>query len=349
MSMDSDELVPNAVFTVDEAPDKERFDVWKESISCVFDVEAATDIRKGEFNATVDAHILGPVMLARTQTHQQKWTRSSFNIARDGMDHYMLQLFEHGQMAYEDSDGTTYVPQQGLVLYDLSQESVSQTDNFTNLSLIIPRTMLEGALKSPDDQHLRTLHSSEPMVALLRDHMQSLKRQAANMTVSQSMEIAPATIGLVGACLNASISDTPNGLEGVNTALSVMVKRYIENHLLDSNMTPDNIAKAAGISRSKLYQLFEPLGGVSSYIKERRLRRALSLLVDPHQKHRTILEVALDVGFASDSDFSRSFKRRYGVSPRDARSLGLPGLTAGQGDNEALDRRYEQWIRNLSL
>src|SRR3546814_17333744 len=68
---------------------------WRHSIAAIFDVEAAHDV-VGDFHATIDSHLLGPLMLARTCTKRQQWIRSSRTIARDSMDHYMVQLFESG-------------------------------------------------------------------------------------------------------------------------------------------------------------------------------------------------------------------------------------------------------------
>ncbi|MCP4205347.1 MAG: helix-turn-helix domain-containing protein [bacterium] len=56
--------------------------------------------------------------------------------------------------------------------------------------------------------------------------------------------------------------------------------------------------------------LGETLG---QFVKRLRLERALRML--SHQQHRSLTEIALACGFASSSDFSRSFKQRYGVRP----------------------------------
>lgn len=34
-----------------------------------------------------------------------------------------------------------------------------------------------------------------------------------------------------------------------------------------------------------------------------------------HDRHRSLTEIALECGFGSSSDYSRSFKKRYGVPP----------------------------------
>ncbi|WP_193172632.1 helix-turn-helix domain-containing protein [Nisaea nitritireducens] len=341
--------VPNAVFHLDDVAGKERYDLWKDSIACIFDVDSEKDVRDESFTAQVDANMFGPVMVARTQSLGQSWKRTPSIMARDGMDHYMVQLYERGQMQWEDSSGLRELPEKGLVIFDLAREMASRTNDFANISLIIPRDMLEGALKSQNDQHLRTLSGEEPMVKLLRDHMMSLKALASQMSHRQAIEIAPATVGLTAACLNAAIDqEAPSQTAGVAMAQLTMIRRFIEANLSESDLSAEWIARRVGASRSKLYQLFDVFGGVGAYIRDRRLRRALLALTDERSKHRPIYDIALASGYTSDAAFSRAFRTRYGIAPRDVRNKKWQAESMHRLTDE-LDRRYERWLHHLSV
>ena len=342
--------VPHAHFRLDDAPRKERYDLWRDSISCIFEVEAERDIRAdGDFTAEIDAHMFGTVMLARTQTLEQRWARTPALMARDGMDHYMIQLYERGDMLWETSAGPRSFPKDGLVIFDLAQQVQTRTDNFANLSLFIPRAMLEERLKSAGDQHLRVLTGDEPMVQLLRDHMCSLKGLAERMTVRQAVEIAPATVGLAAACLNAAISqDDPDQPSGVAMARLTVVRRFIEQSLANPSLSSDWLAGQVGMSRSTLYQLFEAYGGVAKYIRDRRLRRALLTLTDRSKAHYSVYDLTLMSGYASDAAFVRAFRQRYGVTPMDVRQAGMVRHGATR-DTPGVDRRHEEWVHRLSV
>lgn len=345
-----DASVPHAHFKLDGVPEKERFDLWRESISCVFEVEADKEVRSDNFHAEIDANMFGSVMLARTRTLQQRWERSPRLMARDGMDHYMIQLYEKGDMLWETKTGTQTFPTDGLVIFDLAQTVVSRTNNFTNISLFIPRTMLEEQLASADDQHLRVLTGEEPMVQLLRDHMSSLKALSHRMTARQAVEIAPATVGLASACLNAAISpDTPDQASGVKFAKLTWARRFIEANLGDPGLSVAVICRKMGISRTKLYELFESFGGIGSYIRDRRLRQALIALTDKACAHHSIYDIALTACYESDAAFVRAFRRRYGVTPNDVRQAGFVRSTQGRRDLPCLDRRHEDWVRHLTI
>lgn len=339
--------VPRAVFSVDDVPEHERFEVWKESISCIFDVDADADTRREDFFAAVDASMFGPVMVARTTSRGQRWERSSSTIARDGMDHYMIQLYETGGQRLSTGGAELEQPIGGLLVYDLSRTVEARSGTFTNLSLIVPRGMLAETLVAPDDRHMQSLSAAEPMVAMLRDHMLSLTRLSPRMSAAQAAAVVPATVALTAACLNTSGHRAPAAAAGVAFASMLAARRLIDDHLGDERLTPDWLARRLGVSRAKLYRMFEPVGGIAQYIRDRRLQRAMLELRDEEFRQHPIYEIALRAGFGSETTFGRAFRQRYGITPRDVRHGNADVRRAFANDGP--DRRYEDWLHHLAV
>ena len=73
-----------------------------------------------------------------------------------------------------------------------------------------------------------------------------------------------------------------------------------------------------GVSRSALYRVFEQQGGVARYILDRRLTAAHRVLCDADETRR-VGEIGAAFGFASDQEFSRAFRNRFGYRPSDIR------------------------------
>ncbi|NGN96536.1 AraC family transcriptional regulator [Grimontia sp. S25] len=96
------------------------------------------------------------------------------------------------------------------------------------------------------------------------------------------------------------------------------VVHYIEQNF-ERNLAIEEIASVAGMSASTLHEHFKQVTTVSpmQYVKSLRLHKARSLLSSGYQ----VAEVCYEVGYSSPSQFSREFKRYFGFTPSEARSL----------------------------
>lgn len=83
--------------------------------------------------------------------------------------------------------------------------------------------------------------------------------------------------------------------------------------------TLNALAKQAGYSKEHFGVQFRKYFGVSSmaYLMELRLRNAARLLMDPEKR---VGEISQMVGFDDPFYFSRQFRKRFGVSPRQWRA-----------------------------
>jgi AraC family transcriptional regulator len=88
---------------------------------------------------------------------------------------------------------------------------------------------------------------------------------------------------------------------------------YVESHLGDGVALSD-LARLVGYSPAHLARAFKTSFGVSpyQYVLRRRVERAKALLRD---RSRSIAEVALACGFATQSHFTAAFKARTGDTP----------------------------------
>jgi len=93
---------------------------------------------------------------------------------------------------------------------------------------------------------------------------------------------------------------------------------YIESHL-NSELSLDTIAEAAGASRFHLSRAFASTTGSSlaGYMRARRLSEAAKALVEGAPD---ILAVALDAGYGSHEAFTRAFRQHFGLTPEQLRS-----------------------------
>ena len=91
------------------------------------------------------------------------------------------------------------------------------------------------------------------------------------------------------------------------------VTDFIEAHL-GEDLSLMALAAAAGLGPAHFAQQFRRVAGLSphQYVLRRRVKRAAALL---RLSRRSVAEVALEVGFSSQSHLTAAFRRVYGTTP----------------------------------
>lgn len=84
---------------------------------------------------------------------------------------------------------------------------------------------------------------------------------------------------------------------------------------LASELTPDELARAAGVSERSLYRAFSDFRGMSirAYIQNARMEAARRCLME--RPETPLSEVARQVGYADYTSFWRHYRSRFGDSP----------------------------------
>jgi AraC-like DNA-binding protein len=344
--------LPFSLFTTANLRPRDQFDAWHQSISVIFDTEPLADraVEQG-FNASVRAYHLGALMVTRVDFDGQRFVRDRRKSLLDGLDHYLVQLYATGGLV-GTAEGRERVLRGGDVqILDLSRANTTEAAASATIAVVIPRDTLRMALPGAGDLHGLVLRGDDGAGGLLADHMRSLLARADAITVPDAPAIAQATTDMIGACFHSTAETRARAQTAVELAMLDRIRRHIETNLKASTLDADSLCTVFRLSRTTLYRLFGPLGGVAAYIQERRLARAHVELANPALGHRHIYDIAYDCGFTNEAHFSRVFRRAFGMSPSDARVR--PHLLMADANRldlpEAMPgRAYEDWVRALS-
>ena len=97
---------------------------------------------------------------------------------------------------------------------------------------------------------------------------------------------------------------------------SLRIREYL-SETAANRMTLDDLAERLHLSPSYTSRLFKEVMGRSfaTYVSDLRMERALALLLETESM--TVEELARHVGYSDPAYFSRLFKERTGLSPRD--------------------------------
>jgi AraC-like DNA-binding protein len=127
---------------------------------------------------------------------------------------------------------------------------------------------------------------------------------------------------------SARLSESWRLAGSLQRTLLLRIKHYIDERLADPTLGPGLVAAAFGISTRYLHRLFESEHDtVGQFIRDRRLELCRLHLLDPRFSRYPISTLAFDSGFGDLSGFNRAFKAKYGMSPRQLRTVDRPAAT----------------------
>jgi len=90
---------------------------------------------------------------------------------------------------------------------------------------------------------------------------------------------------------------------------------YIEQNY-SKNLTLDELSKVASFSKYHFHRVFKSITGetLGEFIRRVRLQNSTRKLTTSNQD---ITHIALDLGYETNASFSKAFKKRFGVTPRE--------------------------------
>jgi AraC family transcriptional activator of tynA and feaB len=148
--------------------------------------------------------------------------------------------------------------------------------------------------------------------------MQSTFAEAHGASAATRASVGSAMIELVRGMIEDG--PQPDTQRRPLDALLERVKEFIANNLSRPDLSIALIARRMGCSSRYVFRAFELEGRTpADYLWALRLEKAYEDLQSATEKPRSISDIAFSRGFSSTAHFSRVFRDRYGMTPRDCR------------------------------
>lgn len=332
--------IPHLRFDSRDVPADAAMACWQQSLANSWDLRLADESGLLPFSGRtqmwqMDRMLFGTGVFGPVQIR----TRRERNIRADQMDHYRLILLREGQFDCDADGRQTCLTPGRFVITDMARAEVNQSCS-DSLVLFIPRDQLEDALPRPMDLH--GLAPDNACARMLAEHLAAMETGLPAAAQQEVPGLSKATVSLVA----ASIATTADNAEGARPAVEHVLlrrgRRFIEQRLQDEDLCAADVCGHLRVSRSTLYRLFEPLGGVSQFIKERRLARIHEELGSSAQRP-SISRLAEQYCFKSAAHFSKAFRAQYGYSAREVARFD----SVSAADRAAGADRLNRWLGAL--
>lgn len=312
------ETPPRDLWILDAREQADAAERYRQACAQLFDVTLLEP--DTAFHNRMDGYNLGGVVLARCKGVPQRFDRRYAHIIADTADSVLavLELSSGGWSGIYD--GRPADSGMGAIrLVDMSRPFDMTTAAFETLNLAIPRATLDEQVDHIDF-HGRVVSENTATGRILGAHMRAVWDSIETITTADARPIEK--------MLLASARD------------------FVIGRLADPELSPEAVRQHLGVSRSLLYRVFEPAGGVSAFIQARRLDQAFDEIIRDQSERKTLAEIGYGLGFRSDAHFSRVFRARFGVTPGRLRRLGASARQEGLSALERPDDVFV-WIGSL--
>jgi AraC-like DNA-binding protein len=292
-----------------------EFDLWRSGMSPLFAMDTPDAEARTSFGAQLTSYQFADVAIVSGRSSAANFQRTARHVARSGIDNIALVVYAEGGCALGLEGRAAEVHAGDVCFLDLSRPISIKAPDYESLTLMLPRMALQQHIADLDGLHGQILKRTSPLNAMLVEHLRTLFEAAPLLDATDGRAAANGTAALIAAFAGSSAHGRDTIAQSKSMTSLNAVRHFIEANLDRLDLGPDFICRQFGISRAKLYRVFEPMDGVSHYILQRRLTLAHQLIANPTNAHHRIGAIAARCGFANISVFNRSFRQSYGMSP----------------------------------
>lgn len=306
-------------------------DVWGENVgsnvlSFQFATQGAQEFR-GDFesanflSASVFAMTAGDHAAERTLEH-----------IRHDPDEYLIVTFQIAGMLTLTQDDRRITMSPGQFGLYLSSRPVLLEcyGNYESRSVRIPLDRFTAGFIEAEDFGAMVFDASSGMAPPVLGFLTGLFATDSSLAASTRAHVANHLVSMVEAMLADAHLPDREITRSASEKLLEECMTYIEEHLSDSQLTPQAVAAAAHISARYLQQIFRQSGTTcTNYIRFRRMDRVRSDLANPECALDPIEKLLQRWGVQNPSHFGQVFRRIEGCTPTEfrKRALGAKRIT----------------------
>jgi AraC-like DNA-binding protein len=265
---------------------------------------------------------VGPVRVIDVHNGAGAAVRTSRDVRVDNQDRYAVFLQADGTSMGEQAGRAAQFRPGDLGVVDLSRPMRCRYSSRRVILVTYPKHLCRLRPREVDPFIGTRISGRRGTAALVSGLVRQLPEHLVSDDGAEGRRIGGAVLDLINAGLAAQV-DRPSALspEAHRQELLVRCRGFIEANLADTALTPAVVAAAHHISVRYLHRLFEPTAdGVAQLIRRRRLDRVRRDLLDPDQGARPVAAIGASWGLVDSANFSRAFKREYGVPPAEFRA-----------------------------
>lgn len=316
-------------WTTNDLPEQDQFSYWREVLcEAYIALNPVRPASAGTFAGHVTAHPLSAINVTTISSSRQKIYRGRAEISRMPTEVYFLNLQLRGQCCMQQGGRAALLSPGEFSIVDSTEPYLNDycSDDWEQYSFRVPRHLLRPLLRNPDKATATIVADNGGVGTVAIDLLKSIVRNVEGLSLTGTT-LSSSMVELVAMSLGATQSAQEMARGSARQALCASLVKHVETNIADPELAPAKVAAHFGISVRYLHKVLEE--GDRSFgriVLEQRLEHCARDFVKARADGGTVTEIALRWGFNDLSHFSRTFRQRFGKTPREYRSEGLrPG------------------------
>jgi AraC-like DNA-binding protein len=305
-------------FSTDRVPARDRYEVWQEVIArryMLLDVEPQDP---ATLRADLEVHRLPATLVTFLRSTPAKYIRTRLHAQKEKGDFILIHA-PATFLYYNQNEDRAFDAGDAALLFDGNTGTVVVQHPERTMTVRINGAMLRAAAGLDEGLAHRLPANNVPLRLATRYLRSVLESGPVDQALGHLVNTHVVDLLALG------LRPTPETREraragALQAARFAVIRADILANLTESHLSAERLAARHGMSERSVYLLFEQNGlSLSRFVTEERLKRAMTMLLDPACAAMRISDIAFAVRFADLTTFNRAFRRRYGETPRDVR------------------------------
>lgn len=235
-------------------------------------------------------------------------------------DAYFGVVLLAGEYLLEQNNREVFLKPGDMTIYDATRpHRIYCPQSFSKLIISIPRQLMHERLAGVE--HCTALHmrGEAGAASIASQFIQSVAREVITMPMSTFNHLSESSLDLFTLALN-DVRPQNFNLSRSRSLSLYAVKQFIAQNISNPVLDSAIIAAGTGLSARYINELFHQENtSLMRYVWNCRLAHCHNELKS-HGLTKRVSEIALRWGFNDFSHFSRAFKKKYGINPRELKS-----------------------------
>ncbi len=307
-------------------PPRERLAYWTDMICNTYVQLECDAIRSDRFAGSINSQSMPGLELSVVASVAQKVLRTPRQIAQANEDYFLVSIQTQGKGVLRQDGRDALLSPGDFALYDSTRAyELHFEGDFQQIVLKLPGEQLRSAVRDTEKLTATTVSGRAGAGHLMIGMIKTLWDDIDALEPASAVAVAGGVLNILVAGLQTLPASKRRGVSSLTSYHLTRIKGEIDSRLRNPTLLVGDVACDLGISVGHIHRLFRQEATTpAQYIWSRRLEMCSRDLVDPSRAGHSISEIAFSWGFNDAAHFSRSFRERFGVPPREWRHRPLP-------------------------